>query len=127
MAGASKEKDENKLKQRLSYWLGTYWVDFDNVYMKPKLIHNWPDVKKEHDQVSKIIKNVIKEFKKSAKQDKKDKKESKKSLRQFIEGDELDREMKQIPKLPQAEMPIEDKSGEPKKKLRFNRLNTEEK
>ena len=31
--------------------------------MKPKLIHNWPKVKDEHDEVSNIIKDVIKEYK----------------------------------------------------------------
>ena len=36
--------------------------------MKPKLIHNWPAVKNEHDDVSTIIRDVIKDFK----QDKKD-------------------------------------------------------
>ena len=62
MVGVSKEKDEQKLKQRLSYWLGTYWVDFDNVYMKPKLIYGWPTVKDQHDEISKIVKNVIKDY-----------------------------------------------------------------
>lgn len=60
--GISKEKDESKLKLRLSYWLGTYWIDFDNVYMKPKLIYNWPNVKDEHDQISKIIKTVTHDY-----------------------------------------------------------------
>lgn len=45
----------------MSYWLGTYWIDFDEVYMKPKLIHNWPKVKDQHDEISSIIKNVIHE------------------------------------------------------------------
>jgi hypothetical protein len=27
--------------------------------MKPKLIHNWPKVKDQHDEISSIIKNVI--------------------------------------------------------------------
>jgi len=62
LGGASKEKDENKLKQRLSYWLGSYWKEFDNAYMKPRLIHGWPNVKDEHDEISKIVKNVIKDY-----------------------------------------------------------------
>jgi hypothetical protein len=31
--------------------------------MKPKLIHNWPDVQKEHEDVSNIIKKTIRDFK----------------------------------------------------------------
>ena len=62
MTGLSKEKDENKLKQRLSYWLGTYWIDFDNIYMKPKLIYGWPLVQDEHDEISTIVRNVIKDY-----------------------------------------------------------------
>jgi hypothetical protein len=38
--------------------------------MKPKLIHNWPAVKSEHDDVSKVIKDVIKEFKEDKKLEK---------------------------------------------------------
>jgi cytochrome P450 len=83
IAGEPKEKDEFKLKQRLSYWLGNYWVEFDNVYMKPRLIHNWPAVKNEHDQVSKIIKDVIKDFKDEKNENSKD------NLRKHLENDIL--------------------------------------
>lgn len=38
--------------------------------MKPKLIHNWPYVLTEHDEVSKVVKDVIKEFKEEKKLDK---------------------------------------------------------
>lgn len=30
--------------------------------MKPRLIHNWPAVKCEHDEISQVIKNVIYEY-----------------------------------------------------------------
>lgn len=30
--------------------------------MKPKLIYNWPNVKDEHDEVSRIIKGVIQDY-----------------------------------------------------------------
>ena len=43
--------------------MGTYWVEFDNLYMKPKLVHNWPHVKEQHDQISIIIKKEIDEYK----------------------------------------------------------------
>ena len=36
--------------------MGTYWVEFDNLYMKQKLIHGWPHVKEEHDH--KITKTI---------------------------------------------------------------------
>lgn len=63
----SKEKNLQKLKKRLSYWVGTYWLEFDDAYVKPKLICNWPEVKKEHDEIAKVIKNVIKDYLKEKK------------------------------------------------------------
>ena len=58
----SKEKNIEVLKKRLSYWLGTYWLQFDDAYLKPKLICNWPEVKKEHDEISEVITDVIKKY-----------------------------------------------------------------
>ena len=58
----SKEKNLEKLKKRLSYWLGTYWLQFDDAYLKPKLICNWPEVKKEHDEIAEVITDVIKNY-----------------------------------------------------------------
>ena len=58
----SKEKNLQKLKKRLSYWVGTYWLEFDDEYVKPKLICNWPEVKKEHDEIAQVIKDVIKDY-----------------------------------------------------------------
>lgn len=58
----SKEKNLQKLKKRLSYWIGTYWLEFDDAYVKPKLIWGWPEIKKEHDEIAQVIKNVIKEY-----------------------------------------------------------------
>lgn len=58
----SKEKNLQKLKKRLSYWVGTYWLEFDDAYVKPKLICGWPEVKKEHDEIAQVIKNVIKNY-----------------------------------------------------------------
>ena len=58
----SKEKNLEVLKKRLSYWLGTYWLQFDDAYLKPKLICNWPEVKKEHDEISEVITDVIKNY-----------------------------------------------------------------
>jgi NhaP-type Na+/H+ or K+/H+ antiporter len=58
----SKEKNVEVLKKRLSYWLGTYWLQFDDAYLKPKLICNWPEVKKEHDEIAEVITDVIKKY-----------------------------------------------------------------
>ena len=58
----SKEKDIEVLKKRLSYWLGTYWLQFDDAYLKPKLICYWPEVKKEHDEIAEVITDVIKKY-----------------------------------------------------------------
>ena len=58
----SKEKNLQVLQKRLSYWLGTYWLQFDDIYLKPKLICNWPEVKKEHDEIAEVITDVIKKY-----------------------------------------------------------------
>lgn len=57
-----KEKNFEVLKNRLSYWLGTYWLEFDYMYMKPRLVHNWPSVKVDNDNIAKKIKDSISEF-----------------------------------------------------------------
>jgi hypothetical protein len=72
-----KETDINKLKERLSYWLGTYWVDFDHVYMKPRLVHNWPDVKDQNDELSTRILKLADQYKEELKQREKNKNEDK--------------------------------------------------
>lgn len=50
------------LKKRISYWIGHYWVEFDNVYLKYKLIHNWPEVKNESDAIANRIRDVIHKY-----------------------------------------------------------------
>ena len=42
--------------------MGTYWLQFDDAYLKPKLICNWPEVKKEHDEIAEVITDVIKNY-----------------------------------------------------------------
>ena len=39
--------------------MGNYWLQFNDAYVKTKLICNWPEVKKEHDEISQVIKGVI--------------------------------------------------------------------
>ena len=35
------------------------WKNFDDDFLKPRLIHNWPNVKDEHEEISRKIKDVI--------------------------------------------------------------------
>lgn len=50
----SKKNIEN-LQEQISYWLTHYWVEFDNVCLKKKLIYNWPEVKEDNDNLTKKI------------------------------------------------------------------------
>jgi hypothetical protein len=52
----------------LSYWFGTYWKQFDNIFLKPKLIYRWPLIKEEHDEIANIIKTEIEDYKSIKKQ-----------------------------------------------------------
>ena len=58
----SKEKNIKILKKRLSYYIGKYWLEFDNDYIKPKLICNWPEVKKEQNEITEVIINEVKKI-----------------------------------------------------------------
>ena len=42
--------------------MGNYWLQFNDAYVKTKLICNWPEVKKEHDEISQVIKGVIMKY-----------------------------------------------------------------
>ena len=81
----SKEKNLEVLKKRLSYWLGTYWLQFDDAYLKPKLICNWPEVKKEHDEIAEVITDVIKNYL----EEKKKKEENNNNINETEEGNEM--------------------------------------
>ena len=85
----SKEKNLEVLKKRLSYWLGTYWLQFDDAYLKPKLICNWPEVKKEHDEIAEVITDVIKDY-----IEQRGKKEDE-EINNNIDNDEEENEMKE--------------------------------
>ena len=84
----SKEKDLKVLQKRLSYWLGTYWLQFDDIYLKPKLICNWPEVKKEHDEIADVITDVIKNYLE-------EKKKKEENVNNNINEDEEGNEMKE--------------------------------
>ena len=85
----SKEKNLEKLQKRLSYWLGTYWLQFDDIYLKPKLICNWPEVKKEHDEIAEVITDVIKNYL----EEKKKKKKEEDNVEENEEGNELEEKL----------------------------------
>ena len=46
----------------MSYWLGHYWVEFDDVCIKPKLISNWPEVKEDSDNLTRLIKIALHKY-----------------------------------------------------------------
>lgn len=58
------------MKNRLSYWLGTYWVEFDFVYMKPRLVHNWPQVKDDNDNIANRIREAMQNYSEQQKEQK---------------------------------------------------------
>ena len=49
----------DKKNKRISSKLYKYWKNFDENFLKPKLIHNWPYVKDEHEEISRKIQDVI--------------------------------------------------------------------
>jgi len=57
-----KEKNLDKLRKRLSYWLGTYWIEFDFMYIKPKLVNNWPQVRDDTEIVPQRIRDAMNEY-----------------------------------------------------------------
>ena len=57
----SKEKNIEILKTRISYWLGHYWLEFDDMIIKPYLCYEWPWTKVDGLNVKKVIlTNLIK-------------------------------------------------------------------
>ena len=50
------------MKNRLSYWLFNYWAEFDNMYMKKKLCHDWPNCKIENDELSSRITDLADDY-----------------------------------------------------------------
>ena len=50
-----REKDINVLKNRFSYWISNYWLEFDNAYMKKRLVHDWPNCRTQNLELSERI------------------------------------------------------------------------
>ncbi len=57
-----KEKDIEVLKTRVSYWLGHYWLEFDEMIIKPWLCYQWPWNYTDNMNVKKIILTSIKKY-----------------------------------------------------------------
>ena len=51
----SKEKNLEILKSRVSYWLGHYWLEFDDMIIKPFLCYQWPWTFVDNNNVKRII------------------------------------------------------------------------
>jgi NhaP-type Na+/H+ or K+/H+ antiporter len=57
-----KEKNIEVLKTRISYWLGHYWVEFDEMIIKPWLCYQWPWNYTDNMNVKKIILSSIHKY-----------------------------------------------------------------
>ena len=57
-----KEKDPEVLKSRVSYWLGHYWLEFDEMIIKPWLCYQWPWNYTDNMNVKKIILTSINKY-----------------------------------------------------------------
>jgi NhaP-type Na+/H+ or K+/H+ antiporter len=57
-----KEKNIEVLKSRVSYWLGHYWVEFDDMIIKPWLCYQWPWNYTDNMNVKKIILTSINKY-----------------------------------------------------------------
>ena len=62
-----KEKNIEVLKTRVSYWLGHYWVEFDEMIIKPWLCYQWPWNYTDNMNVKKIILTSINKYEKEEK------------------------------------------------------------
>ena len=62
-----KEKNIEVLKSRVSYWLGHYWVEFDEMIIKPWLCYQWPWNYTDNMNVKKIILTSISKYEKEEK------------------------------------------------------------
>ena len=62
-----KEKNIEVLKSRVSYWLGHYWVEFDDMIIKPWLCYQWPWNYTDNMNVKRIILTSISNYEKEEK------------------------------------------------------------
>lgn len=52
----------NVLKNRLSYWLANYFLEFDNAYLKKRLVHDWPNCRVQNEELSERITNLADDY-----------------------------------------------------------------
>jgi len=57
-----KEKNIEVLKTRVSYWLGHYWLEFDEMIIKPWLCYQWPWNFTDNQNVKRIILTSISKY-----------------------------------------------------------------
>lgn len=50
------------LKNRISYWLGHYWFEFDDMYIKPRLVNDWPIVRDLNMKLKNVITHAVNRF-----------------------------------------------------------------
>ena len=62
-----KEKNLEVLKTRVSYWLGHYWIEFDEMIINPWLCYQWPWNYTDCMNVKKIILTSISKYEKEEK------------------------------------------------------------
>ena len=62
-----KEKNIEVLKTRVSYWLGHYWLEFDEMIIKPWLCYQWPWNYTDNNNVKRIILTSISKYEKEEK------------------------------------------------------------
>ena len=65
-----KEKNIEVLKTRISYWLGNYWVEFDEMIIKPWLCYQWPWNYTDNMNVKRIILKSINKYEQEEKKKK---------------------------------------------------------
>jgi len=51
----SKEKNEDEIKKRLSYYVSTTWKEFDDKTLKPFLLYDYPYCIEDHEVLSKRL------------------------------------------------------------------------
>lgn len=51
----SKEKNEDEIKKRLSYYLSSLWKEFEENTLKPFLIYDYPHCIEDHENLSKKL------------------------------------------------------------------------
>ena len=115
----SKEKNIEILKTRLSYWLGHYWFEFDEMYIKPKLCYQWPYVHEDNLNLKKVIITAINKYE-----------DEQKKIPHFIREEytknAVEKDKKEKMLLIQKEIEKEKKEKEENKKIELSNMGNSE-